>query len=104
MRKYCLQILKAAPRGDIVPHVINGSPLIVQHAAAVFATIDANNNGYFGGGSIISDRHILTGANLILGLVLVIDFIISFIYYFVYLELSIAKLATVQQQFQRLHG
>lgn len=42
---------------------------MVQHAAVVFAIVNDAGEGFFGGGSIISDRHILTGANLIFGLV-----------------------------------
>ncbi|XP_037025240.1 trypsin, alkaline A-like [Bradysia coprophila] len=59
--------LRAAPRQAIVPHVINGRALVVQHAAAVFAVVSENGDGFFGGGSIVSDRHIITGANLVLG-------------------------------------
>ncbi|KAJ6647735.1 Chymotrypsin BII, partial [Pseudolycoriella hygida] len=62
---------QAAPHA-IVPHVINGSPQIVQHATAIFASLSESNLGYFGGGSIISDRHVITGANVVFGAVSVL--------------------------------
>ncbi|XP_053683488.1 collagenase-like [Sabethes cyaneus] len=54
---------------DRTPYIINGHPAPHQPYNAYVQYLNAQNAGYFGGGSIISDRHILTAAHIINGFV-----------------------------------
>ncbi|XP_053683487.1 brachyurin-like [Sabethes cyaneus] len=54
---------------DRSPYIVNGYPVAHQPYNAYVQYLNAVNAGYFGGGSIISNRHIITAAQNIYGFV-----------------------------------
>nr|XP_019560190.1 chymotrypsin-like [Aedes albopictus] len=63
----CILGAQAAP--DRTPRIINGHTAPHQPYNAYVLYLNAQNAGFFGGGSIISDRHVLTAAQNIVGFV-----------------------------------
>ncbi|XP_065095016.1 collagenase-like [Ochlerotatus camptorhynchus] len=63
----CVLGAQAAP--DRNPRIINGQSAPHQPYNAYVLYLNAQNAGFFGGGSIISDRHILTAAQNIQGFI-----------------------------------
>ncbi|XP_062548985.1 chymotrypsin-like protease CTRL-1 [Armigeres subalbatus] len=63
----CVLGARAAP--DRTPRIINGQTAAHQPYNAYIVYTRADGYGYFGGGTIISDRHILTAALNILGFI-----------------------------------
>ncbi|XP_053683489.1 collagenase-like [Sabethes cyaneus] len=54
---------------DHTPYIIGGHPATHKPYNAYFVYLNAQNAGFFGGGSIVSDRHIITSAQNIYGFV-----------------------------------
>ncbi|XP_053683485.1 chymotrypsin-like [Sabethes cyaneus] len=73
MKQFALLVLICTLGAQALPHhtpyIINGQPSAHQPYNAYVRYLNAANAGFFGGGSIISDRHILTAAQNILGFV-----------------------------------
>ncbi|XP_055529541.1 collagenase-like [Wyeomyia smithii] len=64
----CTLGVQALP--DRTPYIINGHPAPHEPYNAYVLYINENNLGFFGGGSIISERHIVTAAQNIEGFVI----------------------------------
>ncbi|XP_058830292.1 brachyurin-like [Topomyia yanbarensis] len=64
-----LCVLGVQALADRTPRIINGHTAPHQPYNAYVQYLNAQNAGFFGGGSIISDRHIITAAQNILGFV-----------------------------------